>query len=45
LNVVIKEQKEEETKISPPVQSKKVGRNDKCLCGSGIKYKYCCGSK
>ena len=21
----------------------KVGRNDKCPCGSGKKYKYCCG--
>lgn len=21
----------------------KVGRNDNCPCGSGIKYKYCCG--
>jgi len=24
---------------------KKVGRNDKCLCGSGRKYKKCCLSK
>jgi uncharacterized protein len=24
-------------------QSKKVGRNDPCLCGSGKKYKKCCG--
>lgn len=22
---------------------KKVGRNDPCPCGSGEKYKYCCG--
>lgn len=22
---------------------KKIGRNDKCPCGSGKKYKYCCG--
>jgi hypothetical protein len=21
----------------------KLGRNDKCSCGSGKKYKYCCG--
>ncbi|RLE27718.1 SEC-C domain-containing protein, partial [Candidatus Acetothermia bacterium] len=21
----------------------KVGRNDPCPCGSGKKYKYCCG--
>jgi len=23
----------------------KVGRNDPCPCGSGKKYKYCCGRK
>ena len=44
LNVVIKDQKEEEAKITPPTQVKKIGRNDKCLCGSGKKYKHCCGS-
>ena len=25
------------------VVGKKVGRNDPCPCGSGKKYKYCCG--
>ena len=25
------------------VSGKKVGRNDPCPCGSGKKYKYCCG--
>jgi len=25
------------------VKGKKVGRNDPCPCGSGKKYKYCCG--
>ena len=44
LNVVVKDQKEEETKISPPIQNKKIGRNEKCLCGSDKKYKHCCGS-
>ncbi len=24
-------------------KGKKVGRNDKCPCGSGMKYKFCCG--
>jgi len=43
LNVVVKD-KEEETSIAAPVQNKKIGRNDKCLCGSGKKYKYCCAS-
>jgi preprotein translocase subunit SecA len=27
-----------------PVRSKKVGRNDPCPCGSGKKYKKCCGA-
>jgi len=27
-----------------PIASKKVGRNDPCQCGSGKKYKKCCGS-
>jgi len=26
-----------------PRQKKKVGRNDPCPCGSGKKYKKCCG--
>jgi SWIM/SEC-C metal-binding protein len=26
-----------------PVQSSKVGRNNPCPCGSGKKYKKCCG--
>jgi len=25
--------------------SKKIGRNDPCPCGSGLKYKKCCGAK
>jgi preprotein translocase subunit SecA len=28
---------------SQPVKSKKVGRNQPCTCGSGKKYKQCCG--
>ena len=44
LNVVVKDQKEEETIISPSIQNKKIGRNDKCSCGSDKKYKHCCGS-
>ena len=35
----------EEINRSKSLQSsKKVGRNDPCPCGSGKKYKYCCGS-
>lgn len=29
--------------VIPPMKSKKPGRNDPCLCGSGIKYKRCHG--
>lgn len=28
---------------SRPILSSKVGRNDPCTCGSGVKYKKCCG--
>jgi preprotein translocase subunit SecA len=24
-------------------KKEKIGRNDPCPCGSGLKYKYCCG--
>lgn len=36
---------EDETAKRKPVvnKDKKVGRNDPCPCGSGKKYKYCCG--
>ncbi len=27
----------------PTIKGKKVGRNDPCPCGSGLKYKKCCG--
>ncbi|MBQ8304899.1 MAG: SEC-C domain-containing protein [Blautia sp.] len=33
------EQKKSGTVVKPP----KVGRNDPCPCGSGKKYKHCCG--
>jgi len=29
--------------ILPPVTAAKVGRNDPCPCGSGKKFKKCCG--
>ena len=28
----------------PVVKTQKVGRNDPCPCGSGKKYKKCCGA-
>ena len=30
-------------KVENEVKDKKIGRNDKCSCGSGKKYKNCCG--
>ena len=33
----------EETKQQPVVKKEDIGRNDPCPCGSGKKYKNCCG--
>ncbi len=35
-----KEEKSSKTVVKPP----KIGRNDPCPCGSGKKYKKCCGA-
>ena len=35
---------EEEEPVTAPAKSEKVGRNDPCPCGSGKKYKKCCGA-
>jgi preprotein translocase subunit SecA len=32
------------TKNIPNLSGKKMGRNEPCFCGSGKKYKYCCGA-
>ncbi len=37
------EKLEIDPRLSEPVSSLKIGRNDPCLCGSGKKYKKCCG--
>lgn len=29
---------------SPPLRVEKINRNDPCICGSGKKYKKCCGA-
>lgn len=36
-------QEGEDVKQKPIVKGKKIGRNDPCPCGSGKKYKKCCG--
>ncbi len=33
-----------ETKIDPKYVGKKMRRNEPCFCGSGKKYKHCCGA-
>ena len=42
MNLVLTSKSQEKKK--PLEVSSKVGRNDKCTCGSGKKYKHCCGS-
>jgi SEC-C motif-containing protein len=37
------EQQEQDQRLSQPVSHLKVGRNDPCICGSGKKFKKCCG--
>ena len=32
------------SKIDPKYIGKKMSRNEPCLCGSGKKYKKCCGA-
>ncbi|MFH0969573.1 MAG: preprotein translocase subunit SecA [Patescibacteria group bacterium] len=36
-------EKSEEVKQKPIINANKIGRNDPCPCGSGKKYKKCCG--
>jgi len=31
--------------VAPKAPAQPVGRNDQCPCGSGRKYKHCCGRK
>ena len=38
-----KELYKEEKRSGTIVKEKKIGRNDPCPCGSGKKYKHCCG--
>ena len=42
-NIVTNEGDGEKPKKAPVHVDKKVGRNELCPCGSGNKYKYCCG--
>ena len=47
LNIVVSDQEQQKDNkeiISKNNSEKKVGRNEKCPCASGKKYKHCCGS-
>ena len=44
LNVVVSSNEEKDDTPKEIVRERKIGRNDKCPCGSGKKYKHCCGS-
>ena len=39
-----KEEENQEKKTDPKFKGKKIGRNEPCYCGSGKKYKHCCGA-
>ena len=46
-NLEVVKKKEEEIKPprpDPKYAGKKIGRNEPCFCGSGKKYKHCCGA-
>ncbi|MDR1488199.1 MAG: preprotein translocase subunit SecA [Holosporales bacterium] len=34
----------EEIEVEPIIKATFISRNDTCSCGSGLKFKYCCGS-
>ncbi len=42
-NIVDTKPKQSPSKIDPKYIGKKMSRNEPCFCGSGKKYKYCCG--
>ncbi len=45
LKVVLQTKEENNSKkIDPKFSEKKIGRNEPCYCGSGKKYKHCCGA-
>ena len=45
LNIVLSNDEEKENQSVEAIDNnKKIGRNEKCPCGSNKKYKHCCGS-
>ena len=43
LQVVVENQKNEKNSLKPIKKKGKISRNAPCTCGSGKKYKHCCG--
>ena len=43
VNKVTGTNKDDTASKGPVKKAKKIGRNDLCPCGSGLKYKNCCG--
>ncbi len=44
LKVITEEKSSEEKRLNPKSQTKKMGRNEPCFCGSGKKFKHCHGA-
>lgn len=44
LKVITEERSSNEEKVNPKPQTKKMGRNEPCFCGSGKKFKHCHGA-
>ena len=44
IEAINKKENHESSKIKPEYIGKKMSRNEPCFCGSGKKYKKCCGS-
>ena len=44
LNIVISDKREKKEESPKKKLNEKIGRNEKCPCGSKKKYKHCCGS-
>jgi len=43
LKVITEEKSSNEERLNPKPQTKKMGRNEPCFCGSGKKFKHCHG--
>jgi Predicted metal-binding protein related to the C-terminal domain of SecA len=44
LKVITEEKSSNEERVNPKPQTKKMGRNEPCFCGSGKKFKHCHGA-